>query len=103
MRISRQLFQDRFQVPKDWSSLPTYKLFEKVGLAMFLRAGLPTFLPVGQRIVNGVTSVIREEAVRAEFEEVYLPLIQDGALLEKTGRADQFSGSSFVFLTVRYS
>ncbi len=95
MRVSRQLFQDRFQVPENWSSVPTYKLFEKVGLVTFLRAGFPTFLPIGQRLVNAVNSAIREEAVRGEFEEVYLPLIQDGALLEKTGRADQFNEEFF--------
>jgi len=95
MKISHQLFQQHFQVPKDWPSLPTYKLFEEAGLVTFLQAGFPTFLPVGQRLVNGVNSVIREEAVRAGFEEVYLPLVQDGAFLEKTGRADQFGEEFF--------
>lgn len=95
MRTSHQLFQDRLRVPENWSSLPTYKLFEEVGLVTFLRAGFPTFLPVGQRLVNSVSSVIREEAVRGGFEEVYLPIIQDSALLERTGRADQFNEEFF--------
>lgn len=62
---------------------------------MFLQAGFPTFLPIGQRLVNAVNSVIREEAVRGGFEEIYLPLIQDSALLEKTGRANQFNEEFF--------
>ena len=95
MRISNQLFQDRLQIPEHWSSLPTYKLFEKVGLVTFLRAGFPTFLPIGQRLMNSVNSVIREEAVRGGFEEVHLPIIQDSALLERTGRADQFNEEFF--------
>ena len=95
MKISHQLFQEHFQVPKDWPLLPTYKLFEKAGLVMFLQAGFPTFLPVGQRLVNGVNSVIREEALRAGFEEVYFPLVQDGAFLKKTDRSNQFGEEFF--------
>jgi len=95
MKISHQLFPDYFQVPKDWSSLPTYKLFEKVGLVTFLQAGFPTFLPVGQRLVNSVNSIIRDEAIRAGFEEMYLPLLQNVRLLQETGRADQFGEEFF--------
>lgn len=95
MKISHQLFQEHFQVPKGWPSLPTYKLFEEAGFVTFLQAGFPTFLPVGQRLVNGVNGIIREEAVRAGFEEVYLPLVQDGAFLEETGRANQFDEEFF--------
>lgn len=102
MRISHQLFQDRFQVPEDWSSLPIYKLFEKIGLVVFSHAGFPTFLPIGQRLVNSVNSIIREEAARAGFEEVYLPLVQDNALLKKTGRADQFSEEFFRILNSEF-
>lgn len=95
MRISHQLFPDYFQIPKDWSSLPTYKLFEKVGLVTFLQAGFPTFLPIGQRLVNNVNNIIRDEAIRVGFEEMYLPLLQNVRLLEETGRANQFGGEFF--------
>ncbi|MDO8333519.1 MAG: aminoacyl--tRNA ligase-related protein [Nitrosomonas sp.] len=95
MRISHQLFQNFFQVPVNWQSMPTYKLFEKTGLVTFLQAGFPTFLPVGQRLVNGVNNVIREEAVRAGFEEVCLPLVQNELFLKETGRADQFGEEFF--------
>lgn len=97
MRVSKQIFQDHFQVPTNWAFLPTYKLFEKVGLVFFGQAGFPTFLPVGQRIVNAVNNIIKEEAVRGGFEEMYFPLIQNVALLEKTGRADQFNSEFFRF------
>ena len=95
MRVSCQIFQNYFDVPKNWSSIPAYKLFEKIGLVMFLRAGFPIFLPIGQRLVNNVKNIIREEAIRTGFEEVYLPLIQDSSLLKKTGRADQFDKEFF--------
>jgi len=98
MRISHQLFQNRFQIPENWSSIPTYKLFEKIGLITFSRAGFPTFLPIGQRLVNSVNNIIREEATRAGFEEVYLPLVQNRTLLENTERADQFSKEFFYTL-----
>lgn len=95
MKMSHQLFQEYLQVPKNWSSLPTHKLFEEVGLVTFLSAGFPTFLPIGQRLVNSVNNIIREETVRGGFEEIYLPIIQDNALLESTGRANQFNKEFF--------
>jgi prolyl-tRNA synthetase len=98
MRISRQLFQDHFQIPDNWASMPTYKLMEKVGLVAFFQAGFPTFLPIGQRVVNAVNCLIREEVVRGGFDEIYLPLVQDVALLQKTGRADQFDNEFFRLL-----
>lgn len=101
MRISHQPFQEHYRVPKNWSSLQTYKLFEEIGLVVFLRSGFPAFLPVGQRLVNGVNGIIREESLRAGFEEVYLPLVQDGAFLEETGRAEQFGEEFFRLVNSR--
>ncbi len=91
MRISHQLFQDRLQVPENWKSLPTYKLFEKAGLVVFSQAGFPAFLPIGQRLVNNVNKIIREKATYEGFDEVYLPLLQHNKLIKSTGRDDQFS------------
>lgn len=95
MRISCQLFQNCFEIPSDWLSIPTYQLFEKIGLVKFLYAGFPTFLPIGQRLVNNVNNIIREEATRMGFEEIYLPLVQDICFLEKSGRANQFRKEFF--------
>jgi len=95
MRISHQLFLDKFKVPEKWTSLQTYKLFEEIGLVTFPRAGFPLFLPVGQILVNNVNQVIREAAYEAGFSELYLPLVQTPNLIEETGRAEQFNQEFF--------
>jgi prolyl-tRNA synthetase len=95
MKISHQLFPDKFKVPENWTSLQTYKLFEKMGLAIFPKAGFPLFLPVGQILINSVNQIIRETAYQAGFSELYLPLVQTPNFIEETGRAEQFNQEFF--------
>ena len=49
MRLSQQLFADRFDIPTDWHDMPSYRLFERCGLVHFASAGFPLFLPIGKR------------------------------------------------------
>src|SRR3989338_4243891 len=91
MRLSKQLFQDRLQVPANWQDIQTYKLLESMGFVEFSLSGFPTFLPVGKLITNNICDVIREEAGRIGYSEVSLPLVQDRFLLESSGRTQPFA------------
>jgi prolyl-tRNA synthetase len=91
MRLSRQLFQDRLGIPEGWKSMQTYKLLEACGFVEFPYSGIPTFLPIGRRMVRNICDIIKEESEAAGFSEVYLPLLQHRKLLESTGRAESFS------------
>src|SRR5688572_14955067 len=77
MRLSKQPFQDRLLVPSDWAKTPVYKLLERGGFVHFPHAGFPAFLPLGQRLVNGIEAIIRAESERFGFDELSLPLLQD--------------------------
>jgi len=90
MILSKQLFQDRFLVPKNWREVQTYRLFEECGFVEFPYSGFPLFLPIGKRIMDNICSIIREEAEKRGFSELYIPLVQDKRFLESTGRAEIF-------------
>jgi len=85
MRLSKQLFPERYVVPEDSSSLPTYKLIERVGFVEFTIPGVPTFLPLGQILIKKICDIIREEAVTEGFNEVYFPLFEKVDILNKSG------------------
>jgi len=95
MRLSKQLFPERMNVPNNWKDMQTYQLFESCGWVEFPYSGFPIFLPIGKRIVNSLCEVIRKEAELQGFNEVSLPLIQKKEMLESTGRAAQFGKEFF--------
>ena len=97
MKLSKQLFQDRLTVPDKWRDIDTYKLFEECGLVEFPASGFPLFLPIGKKVMESISRIIREEAERSGFSEVYLPLVQSINFLESTGRAKLF-GKEFMEL-----
>jgi prolyl-tRNA synthetase len=97
MRLSKQLFQDRFTIPENLEKLETYKLFEECGFVEFPYSGFPLFLSIGKRVMENICRIIREEAENRGFTEIYLPLIQKRSFLESTGR-DNIFGEEFMEL-----
>jgi len=95
MKLSAQLFPEKYSVPEQWQSTQTYKLLEQSGFVYFPHSGYPLFLPIGQRVIERICSIIRAESEKFGYDEVYLPLIQESKLLEETGRADIFSKELF--------
>lgn len=81
MRLSKQLFQDKLSIPDNFQAIPTYKLMEKIGLVEFTIPGIPTFLPIGQRIIQDICQAIRRNATEEGFNEVYFPLLERKQLL----------------------
>jgi prolyl-tRNA synthetase len=95
MRLANQLFADRYAVPANWQQFQTYTLLERTGFVHFPYAGFPMFLPIGKRMIDKISRLIRIEAGAAGFDEVYLPLVQDASLLQTTGRMELFSAELF--------
>ncbi len=95
MRTSKQSNQSWFDVNKN--SQETYKLMEDAGFVDFPYSGFPLFLPIGQKIMKSIGNIIRQEAEKQGFDEIYLPLVQHRNYLEKSGRAQLF-GQEFMRL-----
>lgn len=72
------------------AEVASHRLMIRSGMIRKLLAGAYSYLPLGTRVLNKVTNIIREEMDRAGAVEVYLPALQPVELLEKSGRLDVF-------------
>jgi len=73
--------------PKDEVSFNAQILI-RAGFIDKLGAGIYTFLPLGLRVMNKITNIIREEMNNIGSQEMLMPALIPRDLLDKTGRWD---------------
>lgn len=64
------------------------KLLLRGGYVYKNMAGVYSFLPLGLRVIQRITQIIREEMDAIGGQELHLPSLQDPALWQQTGRWD---------------
>jgi len=89
MRWSQALIPTLKEVPADAEAI-SHKLMMRAGLIRKLAAGTYTYLPLGQRILNKVINIVREEIDKAGAQEILMPAIHPAEIWEKTGRLGLF-------------
>ena len=87
MRTSRYLLATSRETPAD-AVVVSHQLMLKAGLIRKLAAGMYTWLPMGLRVLQKVTDVIREEMNRSGALEVSMPVVQPAELWQESGRWD---------------
>jgi prolyl-tRNA synthetase len=85
MRASHYLLATVKETPAD-AEVISHQLMLRAGLIRKLASGLYTWLPMGLRVLQKVTQVIREEMNRAGAMEVLMPVVQPAELWEESGR-----------------
>jgi len=85
MRVTQTFLPTLRQAPKE-AEARSHVYMLRAGLIRSLAAGLYTFLPLGQRALQKVERVIREEMDRAGALEVRMPSLQPQALWKRSGR-----------------
>ncbi|MBI3573256.1 MAG: prolyl-tRNA synthetase [Candidatus Kerfeldbacteria bacterium] len=87
MRQSQLFTKTRKEAPKDEVAISA-QLLTRAGFVHKDLAGAYTYLPLGQRVLDKIVSVIREEMVAIGGQEVTLSILQDPELWKKTDRWD---------------
>jgi prolyl-tRNA synthetase len=87
MRISKSLVPTLREDPADAEAL-SHKLMLRAGLVRQLGSGIYVYLPVGQRVIDRITAIIREEMNAIGGQEITMPVIQPAEIWQKTGRWD---------------
>jgi len=87
MRISNYLLATTRETPAD-AVIVSHQLMLKAGLIRKLASGLYTWMPMGLRVLQKVTNVIREEMNKAGALEVSMPVVQPAELWMESGRWD---------------
>lgn len=89
MRTSHLLLATLKETPAD-AELISHQLMLRAGLIRKLGAGLYTWLPLGFKVLQKVSQVIREEMNNIFAQEILMPAVQPAELWQETERWTQF-------------
>src|SRR5512147_2987199 len=89
MRLSKTLIPTLKEAPAE-AEIPSHILMVRGGYLRKVAAGVYSFLPLGWRVIQKVSRIIREEMNRAGSQEVFLPAVIPGELWHESGRWDQY-------------
>ncbi len=85
MRWSQSLIPTVKEDPAEAEAV-SHKLMVRAGLVRQLAAGIYVYLPLGQRVMEKVHAIIREEMNRIGGQEIMMPVLHPAELWQLTGR-----------------
>jgi prolyl-tRNA synthetase len=87
MRYSHLFIPTLKEAPSEAEAI-SHKLMVRAGYVRQLAAGLYIYLPLGQRVMNKITQIIREEMNAIGGQEVTMPVLNPAEVWQQTGRWD---------------
>ncbi len=94
MRWSKSLIPTLKEDPADAEAV-SHKLMIRAGLVRQLAAGVYVYLPLGQRVMDKVNAIIREEINAIGGQEISMPVIQPAELWQASGRWETIGDEMF--------
>lgn len=89
MRYSSAYIPTLKENPAD-ADTASHRLLTRAGMIRKLASGLYTYLPLGLKLLDKISRVVREEMNAAGFQEILMPAVQPAELWKETGRWDQY-------------
>lgn len=89
MRFSKFYAPTFKEAPKE-ASLPSHIFLTRAGFIEQFGAGLYSFLPLGQMVLDKITSVVKEEMDAAGAQQVSFSVVTNGDLWKQSGRYEIF-------------
>jgi prolyl-tRNA synthetase len=89
MRLSRYFLPILRETPKE-AEILSHRLMLRAGMIRQEAAGIYAWLPLGFRVLQKVTQIVREEMDRAGAIELLMPTLQLADLWRETGRYDAY-------------
>jgi prolyl-tRNA synthetase len=89
MRLSKTHVPTLKEAPAE-AEIPSHILMVRGGYLRKVAAGVYSFLPLGWRVIQKISRIIREEMTRAGAQEVFLPAVIPGELWQESGRWDVY-------------
>jgi prolyl-tRNA synthetase len=94
MRYSHLFIPTLKEAPADAESV-SHKLMVRAGFVRQLAAGLYIYLPLGQRVMEKINRIIREEMNAIGGQEVTMPVLNPAEVWQQTGRWDAIGDEMF--------
>ena len=85
MRASQYLLATVKETPAD-AEIASHQLMLRAGMVRKLASGLYTWLPLGLRVLQKVTQIVREEMNKSGAMELSMPVVQHAELWQESGR-----------------
>src|SRR3989442_7428660 len=85
MRLAKSLVPTLREEPADAEAL-SHKLMLRSGLIRKLAAGIYVYLPIGHRVHEKVSDIVREEMNAIGGQEITMPVLQPADIWQKSGR-----------------
>lgn len=89
MRYGHFLGKTKRETPSGEQSLNA-KLLEQAGYVNKLAAGVYSYLPLGKRVIDNISMIIREEMNSVGGQEIFLPALHPADNWKVTGRWESF-------------
>jgi prolyl-tRNA synthetase len=89
MRLSRYFLPILRENPKE-AEIVSHRLMLRAGMIRQEAAGIYAWLPLGFRVLQKITQIVREEMNRAGAIELLMPTLQLADLWRETGRYDAY-------------
>jgi prolyl-tRNA synthetase len=89
MRLSRYFLPILRETPKE-AEIVSHRLMLRAGMIRQEAAGIYAWLPLGLRVLNKVTEIVRQEQNRSGAVELLMPTIQSADLWRESGRYDAY-------------
>ncbi|CAA9522778.1 MAG: Prolyl-tRNA synthetase, bacterial type [uncultured Sphingomonadaceae bacterium] len=89
MRLSRYFLPVTKETPGD-AQIASHQLMLRAGLIRQTAVGIYAWLPLGNRVLRKIETIVREEQDRAGAVEMLMPTIQSAELWRESGRYDAY-------------
>ncbi|MHB8781286.1 MAG: proline--tRNA ligase, partial [Candidatus Geothermincolia bacterium] len=89
MRFSQTLIPTLREVPAD-ADIASHRLLLRAGLLRRVASGIYTFLPLGLKSLEKISSIIRQEMSGAGAQEIKMTVLQPRELWEESGRWSKY-------------
>ncbi|MEM7215889.1 MAG: proline--tRNA ligase [Pseudomonadota bacterium] len=89
MRLSRYFLPVLKETPKE-AEIVSHRLMLRAGMIRQQSAGIYSWLPLGLKVLNRISDIVREEQDRAGAIEILMPTIQSADLWRESGRYDDY-------------
>ena len=89
MKTSKFFLSTQKESPAE-AEVVSHRLMLRAGIIRRLSAGIYTWLPLGERVLQKVAAIVREEMNRAGALELTMPVVQPGELWQESGRWQEY-------------
>lgn len=94
MRLSKAFIPTLKETPSD-AVIASHILMLRTGMVRMLSAGIYSFLPLGYKVVQKISNIIREEMNAIGGQEFHLPALNPKEIWEETKRVEAFGDTMF--------